>query len=242
MPNATNTAFGAHEENAETSPLASEVNSNERASDTSSFEHEPAVLDNTDAPDKADGSIFVAGIGASAGGLEAIEELIRYVPTANVAYIVVQHLAPDHESLLAHLLGRSRRMPVVTATDGMPLERGHVYVIPPNADIAVTRGVIRLATPPPGQRPHLPVDYLFRSLAADQGHSAIGVVLSGTGTDGTLGLKAIKAAGGFTFCQDPSTAKYDGMPRSALDPMELGREIAFFAGEHAAQRFPKRSR
>ncbi|HEY6562488.1 MAG TPA: chemotaxis protein CheB, partial [Polyangiaceae bacterium] len=179
----------------------------------------------------------VVGIGASAGGLEAIGELIRYVPTEGVAYIVVQHLAPDHESHLTELLARSSRMQVVTAADGVTLEPNHVYVIPPNADIAVMHGVVRIMTPG-GQRPHLPVDYLFRSLAEDQGHSAIGVVLSGAGTDGTLGLKAIRAAGGFTFCQEPSTAKYDGMPRSArrsgaadycLPLKEIAEELARIA-------------
>lgn len=178
---------------------------------------EPAELSSAGPPEKAYGRIFVVGIGASAGGLEAIGELIRFLPTEGVAYIVVQHLAPDHESLLTRLLARSSRLQVVTAADGMTLEPNHVYVIPPNADIGVMHGVIRIMTPPRGQRPHLPVDFLFRSLAEDLGHSAIGVVLSGTGTDGTLGLKAIRAAGGFTFAQEPSTAKYDGMPRSASE-------------------------
>lgn len=159
--------------------------------------------------------LLLVGIGASAGGLEAISELIRDVPTKGMAYVVVQHLAPDHESLLTPLLARSSRMPVVTATDGMAVESSHVYVIPPNADMSVERGVVRLAAPAPGQRPHLPVDHLFRSLAKDKGPLSIGVVLSGTGSDGTLGIQAIKAAGGFTLCQEPSTAKYDGMPRSA---------------------------
>jgi two-component system CheB/CheR fusion protein len=166
-------------------------------------------------PETRNGELFVVGIGASAGGLEAIGELMRDVPTQGVAYIVVQHLAPDHESLLTQLLARGSRMHVVTAGDGMTIEAEHVYVIPPNADIAVMHGVIRVMTPSGDQRPHLPVDHLFRSLAEEHGHSAIGVVLSGTGTDGTLGLKAIKEAGGFSFCQEPSTAKYDGMPRSA---------------------------
>ncbi|KAB2910369.1 MAG: chemotaxis protein CheR [Kofleriaceae bacterium] len=181
-------------------------------------ENEPAEPANGGPPEKAGGKIFVVGIGASAGGLEAIGELIRHLPVEGMAYIVVQHLAPDHESLLTQLLARDSRLQVVTAVDGMTLEANHVYVIPPNADLAVLHGVIRIMKPPTvkGRGPHLPVDYLFRSLAEDQGHAAIGIVLSGTGTDGTLGLKAIKASGGFTFVQEPSTAKYDGMPRSAM--------------------------
>lgn len=179
------------------------------------------------------GQFLVAGVGASAGGLEALGELISHVPTDRVAFIVVQHLAPDHESLLPQLLARSAKLAVHVAADGMALQAGNVYVIPPNSDLAVMQGVIRVVSPPQyGLR--LPIDYLFRSLAEDLGALAIGVVLSGTGTDGTLGLKAIKEAGGFTFVQDPATAKYDGMPRSALasgaadyclPPQEIGKEI-----------------
>lgn len=180
-------------------------------------EDEPAEPGSAGPPAREERNVFVVGIGASAGGLEAIEELIRQVPGDGMAYIVVQHLAPDHASSLTHLIARSSRMQVVTASDGMALEPDHVYVIPPNADLTVTRGVIRITKPPvfQGRGPHLPVDHLFRSLAEDKGHSAIGIVLSGTGTDGTLGLKAIKAAGGLTFVQEPTTTKYDGMPRSA---------------------------
>jgi two-component system, chemotaxis family, CheB/CheR fusion protein len=209
----TTTSAAANEERPQEQEAAGDTAAPQRADAAAS--PEPAEAGNGGPPEKAGGEIFVVGIGASAGGLEAIGELIRYIPVEGMAYIVVQHLAPDHESLLTQLLARSSRMQVVTAADGMTLEPNHVYVIPPNADLAVMRGVIRVMAPSMARGPHLPVDYLFRSLAEDQGHSAIGIVLSGTGTDGTLGLKAIKAAGGFTFCQDPSTAKYDGMPRSA---------------------------
>src|SRR5262249_3702691 len=158
------------------------------------------------APDELpepEGAFFVAGIGASAGGLEAVGELISNVPGEGMSFIVVQHLSPDHESILTQLLARASRMQVVTATDGTPLEANHVYVIPPNANLAILNGTIRVLAPSGAFGPRLPVDYLFRSLAQDQGPAAIGIVLSGTGTDGTLGLKAIKAAGGFTFVQDP---------------------------------------
>ena len=168
-------------------------------------------------PEEPRGADFlVVGIGASAGGLEALTELLQHIPQDGLALIVVQHLAPDHESMLTQLLARSAHMPVVTAADGVHIEPGRIYVIPPNVDLAVLHGVIHILVATGAHGPRLPVDYLFRSLAQDQGRSAVGVVLSGTGTDGTLGLKAIKAAGGYTFAQDPSTAKYDGMPRSAL--------------------------
>lgn len=192
----------------------------------------------SDSPEREEGAFFVVGIGASAGGLEAVGELIRSVPVDGMAFIVVQHLAPDHESVLPQLLARNSPLPVVAAADGMTLEPSRVYVIPPNADLAIMHGVIRIMAPSTAHGPRLPVDYLFRSLAEDQGDSAIGIVLSGTGTDGTLGIKAIKAAGGFTFVQDPSTAKYDGMPRSALasgaadyrlSPRQIGEELGRIA-------------
>jgi two-component system CheB/CheR fusion protein len=184
------------------------------------------------------GRLVVVGIGASAGGLEALGELIRYAPIDRLTYIVVQHLAPHHDSILTQLLARDTRLEVLTATDGMVLEANHVYVIPPNADLAVLQGVLRVFTPASVHGPRMPIDYLFRSLADDRGGSVIGIILSGTGTDGTFGLKAIKAAGGITFVQDPSTAKYDGMPRSALQsgaadycmgPKAIGEELGRIA-------------
>lgn len=181
---------------------------------------------------------LVVGIGASAGGLEALAELTANVPIDSMAFIVVQHLAPKHESALAQLLARSSRVKVETAADGAVLEPNHVYVIPPNADLAVMHGVIHLIAPSSPSGPRLPIDFMFRSLAEDQGPAAIGIVLSGTGSDGTFGLKAIKAAGGVTFAQKPSSAKYDGMPRSALasgaadfclTPAEIGDELSRIA-------------
>ncbi len=159
---------------------------------------------------------FIAGIGASAGGLEALSELFKHVPIDSMAYVVVQHLAPQHESALPQLLGRVSQLAVVTAADGMAIEPNRVYVIPPNTDLAVLGGALRLIAPAEGHAPRLPIDFFLRSLADDQGSSAVGIILSGTGTDGTFGLKAIKAAGGLTFVQELSSAKYDGMPRSAL--------------------------
>jgi len=175
---------------------------------------------------------FVIGIGASAGGLEALEGLVKNITDINAAIVVVQHLSPHHTSALTQLLARNSKMEIVTATDGMVLEANRIYVIPPNADLSVFHGVLHITTP--GSSPHFPIDYFLRSLAEDQGAYAIGVILSGTGTDGTFGLMAIKAGGGITFVQDPSSARYDGMPRSALAsgtpdfcliPGQIGEEL-----------------
>jgi len=182
----------------------------------------PDEVGSDDAGQHADtGSIFfIVGIGASAGGLEALTALLSNIKLDSMAFVVVQHLAPKHESFLPALLSRTSNIKVIAATDGTHVEPNQVYVIPPNSDLAILQGVLHVMTPPRASTPHgphLPIDYFFRSLAADQGTRSIGIVLSGTGTDGTFGLKAIKEAGGITFAQDPSTAKYDGMPRHAME-------------------------
>ncbi len=177
---------------------------------------------------------FVVGVGASAGGLAALEELVKNVAFDRMAFVVVQHLSPSHDSLLTQLLARVSTVKVVTAVDGVKVERNHVYVAPPNVDVAIMHGVLRLLKHVPLPGPRLSVDFFFRSLAEDQGPRAIGVVLSGTGTDGTFGLRAIKEGGGITFAQEPSTAKFDGMPQSALasghadyrlSPAEIAEEL-----------------
>ncbi|HYQ96290.1 MAG TPA: chemotaxis protein CheB [Candidatus Eisenbacteria bacterium] len=191
---------------------------------------------------------FVVGIGASAGGLEALGELVKHVPLEHMAFVVVQHLSPHHESVLTQLLSRTSKIEVATATNGTRVTPNHVYVIPPNTDLALLNGVIHLLSPPGGDRPRLPIDHFFRSLAQDMGSSAIGIILSGTGTDGTLGLRAIKEGGGLAFVQDPSSAKYDGMPRSALasgyadfclTPMAIGQELARISKRPEALKRPK---
>ncbi len=159
----------------------------------------------------------IIGIGASAGGLEAYEQFFRNVPVdSGLAFVLVQHLDPSHESLLTEILQRCTSLPVVEARDHVIVESNHVYVIPPNRDLAIFHGTLQLSLPemPRGQR--MPIDAFLRSLAEDQGERAIGIVLSGTGTDGTQGLRAILGAGGITLVQDPATAKYDGMPGSAI--------------------------
>src|SRR5258705_2414329 len=191
---------------------------------------------------------FVVGIGASAGGLEALSELVKHAPLDKMALVVVQHLAPHHESILPQLLARSTKVEVLAAADGMPAEPNHVYVIPPNSDLAVLHGILRVVPPHTDGRPRLPIDYFFRSLAQDKGPAAIGVILSGTGTDGTLGLGAIKEGGGLGFVQDPTTARYDGVPRSALAsgfgdfclaPKAIGEELARIARQSDGMRIQR---
>ena len=159
----------------------------------------------------------IVGIGASAGGLEAYEEFFRHLPSeSGLAFVLVLHLDPGHASLLAEILQRSTAMPVLEATDRAVGCVDHVYVIPPNQDMTISNGQLCLFAPilPRGQR--MPIDAFLRSLADDQGDNAVGVVLSGTGTDGTLGLRAIHGAGGITLVQEPASAKFAGMPQSAI--------------------------
>jgi two-component system, chemotaxis family, CheB/CheR fusion protein len=178
----------------------------------------------------------IVGVGASAGGIEAFTALLKELPPdTGLAFVFVQHLAPSHTSMLAEILQRATRMRVREVQDEPVVERDCVYVIPPARVMTILNG--RLELTPRGQAPHHPVDDFFDSLATAQGHRAIGVVLSGTATDGTAGLAAIKAAGGITIAQD-STALYDGMPRSAiaagqvdfvLPPAGIARELARIA-------------
>jgi two-component system, chemotaxis family, CheB/CheR fusion protein len=166
--------------------------------------------------DPQDTSFPIIGIGASAGGLEAFEQFFRFMPPdSGMAFVLVPHLDPGHASMLTEILQRITSMPVEEAQDQTPVAPNHVYVIPPNRDMTIFHGAIQLSVPevPRGQR--MLIDSFFRSLAEDQGERAICVVLSGSGTDGTLGIRAIHGAGGVSFVQDPTTAKYDGMPGSA---------------------------
>ncbi|KAF3997761.1 SAM-dependent methyltransferase [Glaciimonas immobilis] len=160
----------------------------------------------------------IVGIGASAGGLEAFELFFRPVPAnCGMAFILISHLDPDHASLLTEILQRTTEMVVSEAHDLEVVEPNRVYVIPPNRDMTIKAGTLHLSVPkvPRGQR--MAIDVFLSSLAKDQGPKAIGIILSGTGTDGTIGLTAILGAGGTSLAQEPSTAKYDGMPRSAIN-------------------------
>ena len=185
------------------------------------------------------GSFPIVGIGASAGGLEALERFFRNVPSGTrMAFVVVQHLDPTHEGILAELLQRCTSMTVQQVKDRMRVQPEHVYVIPPNKDLALRRGILRLLVPAAPRGLRLPIDSFFRSLAADQEERSLGIILSGMGSDGTLGLTAIKERSGWSLVQAPSTAKFDGMPRSAIDarladviasPEELPAKLAFLA-------------
>jgi two-component system CheB/CheR fusion protein len=163
-------------------------------------------------------SFPIVGIGASAGGLDAFTQLLGPIPPElEMAFVLIQHLDPTHPSRLVEALARKTRMPVHEIEDGMPIEPGHVYVMAPNVEVLLRRGGFALQPRPhrPGKL-SLPIDAFFGALAAERGSQAIGVVLSGTASDGTEGLRAIKAAGGVTIVQDPQTAKFSGMPESAL--------------------------
>jgi two-component system, chemotaxis family, CheB/CheR fusion protein len=177
----------------------------------------------------------IVGIGASAGGLEALSELVAELPaTTGMAFLLVQHLDPRHQSFLTEILAKKAHIQVGTAADGATVEPNHLYVIPPNTTLTVVDGVLRLRLRESWERPHMPIDILFRSLAERHGHRAVAVVLSGANSDGAQGLEEIKAAGGITMAQEPASAKFDGMPKSAiatgcvdfvLVPKELGKEL-----------------
>ena len=159
----------------------------------------------------------IVAIGASAGGLGAFSNLLRALPPEpGMALVFIPHLDPTHESAMVELLSRITALPVLQAAEGMRAARNSVYVLPPNSDMTIADGILRLVKRDAGRSPHMPIDTFFRSLAADQTSNAIGVILSGTANDGTLGLAAIKSEGGVTFAQDLESAKYDGMPRSAV--------------------------
>ena len=163
-------------------------------------------------------SFPIVGIGASAGGLEAIESFLRHLPDkSGLGFVVVQHLDPTYKDMLVELLARATPMKVIQVKDRLKVEPDRVYVIPPNKDLSILHGVLHLLAPAAPRGLRLPIDFFFRSLAADQGPQSVGVVLSGMGSDGTLGLSAIKEKGGAVFVQAPASAKFDSMPRNAID-------------------------
>lgn len=162
-------------------------------------------------------SLPVIGMGASAGGLEAFEQFFSNMPSdSGIAFILVPHLDPTHTSMMADLLKRYTAMKVIEVRDKMRVEPDRVYVIPPNKAMSIHDGILHLSAPlePHGLR--MPIDFFFRSLAEGCGERAICIILSGNGTDGTMGLRAIHGAGGMSMVQEVTSAKYDGMPRSAI--------------------------
>ncbi len=171
-----------------------------------------AADDNDYLPD-----FMVVGVGASAGGLEACSQLLEALPSdLGIALIIVQHLAPQHDSFLPELLAQHTTMPVVKVTEGIRVTANQVYVIPPNVHMHIARGTLHLVARPEDRTQHMPVDSFFRSLAAYAQIRAIGIIMSGTASDGSIGVREIKAAGGITIAQDPQSAKADGMPRAAI--------------------------
>jgi chemotaxis methyl-accepting protein methylase len=168
------------------------------------------------APPRA--SFPIVGIGASAGGLEALAQFLGRVPAGSgMAFVIVQHLDPTHKGIMPELLQRDTGMRVIQVKDRTRVRPDCVYVIPPNKDMSILHGVLHLLEPTAARGLRLPIDFFFRSLAQDQAEQSIGVILSGMGSDGTLGLRAIKEKAGVVLVQEPATAKFDGMPRSAVD-------------------------
>lgn len=169
--------------------------------------------------EKAPQNFPVVGIGASAGGLAAFEAFFTGMPkdkAPDMTFILIQHLAPDHKSILKEIIERYTTLPVFQVEDGVRIKPNCIYVIPPNKNMALINGTLQLLeiTAPRGQ--NMPIDYFFRSLAVDQKENAVCIVLSGTGSDGALGLRAVKGEGGIAIAQSVETAEYDGMPSSAI--------------------------
>ncbi len=163
------------------------------------------------------GPFYIVGIGASAGGLEAVTQLLRHFTSeAKIAFVVIQHLDPKHSSMSSEILSRATGMNVKEAGEGEVVQGSHVYVIPPNRNLAFFDGKLKLFPRVPSGGRNLPIDFFFKSLAENQKGHAIGIILSGIASDGTKGLGAIREMGGITFAQDPASAKFDGMPRSAI--------------------------
>ncbi len=196
-----------------------------------------APVNSSTSKSKADKFFPIVGVGSSAGGLEAVRELLAKLPEdTGMAFILVQHLDPRHESLGPEILARTTKMPVQEAKNQMPVEPNHIYLIPPNHGLEISKEVLVLLPLKSGSRgQHLVIDAFFQSLGKEHKSRSIGVVLSGTASDGTEGLRAIKAEGGLTIAQDPDSAKYRGMPESAihsgfvdliLNPKDIALELA----------------
>lgn len=195
----------------------------------------------------ADGDFFIVGVGASAGGLEALEGFFDHMPhNSNMAFVVVQHLSPDFKSLMDELLARHSQMPIYRVTDGTVLKRNAIYLIPAKKNMILSRGRLLLTEQDPSGGLNLPIDIFFRSLAQDAGKRAIGVVLSGTGSDGSRGICDIHQAGGLVAVQDVESAGFDGMPRNAIatgladivaNPMRIADLLVRYVGD--AAHFPR---
>lgn len=190
-------------------------------------------------PTQSPEDVLVVGVGASAGGQSAFRTLLsHFSKDSDMALVLITHLAPNYESILTELLAKNCPMPIHKIIDGMVIENSHVYVIPPNHQLVILHNRLHLAPLAEGPHRYKLVDVFFQSLADDRASRAIGVVLSGAGSDGTLGCRAIKAAGGITFAQDSESAEFDGMPSSAvaagcvdfvLPPAQIAQELSRLA-------------
>lgn len=202
----------------------------------------PAEEGGTQPPAQVVLSPYFVGIGASAGGLEALSTLIAALPTnLGISYVILQHLSPTHRSMMVQLIGRETAMAVKEVEDGITPQPDTIYVAPASRNVLLKNGTFLLIEGPSEARPRPSVNVFLTSLAEEKGEDAIGVILSGTGSDGAAGLRDIKAAGGYTFAQDPQTAKYGGMPQSAIDtgcvdwvlsPEGIAREIGVVVRSH----------
>src|SRR5579863_5223499 len=189
----------------------------------------------------AESAFPIVGVGASAGGLEAFTQLLEHLPaTSGMAYVLIQHLDPTHASQLPEILSRKSAMPVTEIRGETKVEANHVYVIAASENLRIEKGILQpLARPLESGVRNMVIDDFFESLALDRGNLAFGIVLSGTASDGTIGLRAIKSEGGITFAQEPGTAKFDGMPSSAiaagtvdfvLPPEGIAKQLLALAG------------
>ncbi|MEZ5335795.1 MAG: chemotaxis protein CheB [Methanolobus sp.] len=166
---------------------------------------------------KTEPAHYIVGVGASAGGLEAIEELFESMPSdTGMSFVVIQHLSPDYKSLMVELLSKKTKMDVLRAEDGMLVEPNKIYLIPPRNNLTIFHSKLILSEHEHSRIPNFPIDIFLESLAEDQGSKAIGIILSGTGSDGMRGIKAIKEKGGMVMVQNEDSAKFDGMPKSAI--------------------------
>jgi two-component system, chemotaxis family, CheB/CheR fusion protein len=194
---------------------------------------------------KSTDNFAIVAIGASAGGIEAVSELLKNLsPDTGMGFVLIQHLDPHHHSMLTELLSRITKMPVSEVTSGARVNPNHLYVIPPNTSMSITDHVLKLRPRDESRGVHMPIDFFMRSLAEADGNRSVGVILSGAGTDGALGIAEIQAQGGVTFAQDEASARYNSMPRSAvasgaidyvLPPSEIARELARIASVHDHQ-------
>ena len=192
---------------------------------------------------------YIVGIGASAGGLEAFEAVFRNMPeNSGMAFVLVPHLDPTHTSILPQLVQKCTHMNVMQVEDGLKILPNTVYIVPPNNDLAILHGTLQLVEPTGSRAVRLPINYFFRSLAQDQREKAICIVLSGMGMDGALGLRAIKEDLGMAMVQTPETAKFDSMPRSAiqtgladyvLPPEKMGEHLIEYAKRGTCRVSPK---